>query len=100
MRRATLDQDEEEGEAHGMMQLPSTDRRLRRAALAGASDGGASDAADEEEADGMARLLAEQRVFLSSQRAPAARLVRREGAAEAASSSGAFGGLVGLGWDG
>ena len=99
MRRATID-DPDDGAvaAAGGMEggAPQTypsiaaaaadRRRLRRAGLEG-SEG------VEEDGDGMARLLAEQRAFLSSQQAPAARLVRRDAAASA--GAGAAGGLVG-----
>ena len=71
--------------AGGMEGAPQThpgaaaDRRRRR--LLQRRAGLQAEAGEDEDEDGMARLLAEQRAFLSSRQAPAARLVRRPGTA-------------------
>ena len=82
MRRATLLDPDDDGAAGGIEGQTQTHpgaaaaadpRRLRRAVLAAEEEG------EEEGGDGgIARLLVEQQAFLSSQQAPAARLIRRD----------------------
>lgn len=89
MRRASLDDEAEEQHESGaaLASIAATRSRLRRGeeavAAAAAGDEDESDAAE----GGMARLLAEQRAFLSSQQAPAARVVRHGDAAPAAAGA-------------
>jgi hypothetical protein len=76
MRRASLQEEEEEEEEEAGGAAVAAAARLQQARARGAAPGD-WEGVEESDPDGMAQLLAEQRAFLTSQKAPAARLVRR-----------------------